>query len=123
MTVSATSAPSEVDRQGRTDLHWHCFYGNAAAVRACLKNGYDPNARDSSGYTPLMCLVEMYDNKAYRSRKRMFRYLIAAGANVALADTIGANLKDHVRHDQRGRLRSYIRSEVARLLRDRKSVV
>ncbi|MBV1777254.1 ankyrin repeat domain-containing protein [Burkholderiaceae bacterium DAT-1] len=117
MTLSATSAPGEMDKQGRTDLHWHCFYGNTSAVRACLKNGYDPNAQDSSGYTPLMCLVEMHDNAAYRSRKRMFRYLIAAGANISLPDTIGATLKDHVRHDQRGRLRSFVRSEISRLLK------
>ena len=94
MPLQATSSPHELDKQGRTDLHWHCFYGNTSSVRACLKNGYDPNVQDSSGYTPLMLLVEMHDNRTYRQRKRMFRYLIAAGASVELSDTIGADLKD-----------------------------
>ncbi len=68
-----------------------------------------------------MCLVKVHNSKLLRQRKRMFRYLIAAGADITLTDNVGASLKDHIRHDQRGNFRAFVRSEISRITRTKKS--
>lgn len=73
----------------KTDLSAYAFYCAPGELRKALRSGVDPNQRDPDTLkTPLMWLCEMFDHH-YRSRKRMFRLLIKAGADIELRDNNG----------------------------------
>ena len=84
-------------------------------MRLELRNGADPNWADESGVTALMRIAEMYDAKHYRERKRMFRYLIAAGANIKAKDNAGRNVVDYARSGSARRFRAFVQKEFRRL--------
>jgi len=73
------------------ELHSCCWQCGPSGVRWCLRNGYDPNAEDERGWTPLIWLVRMYDRRT-RERKKMFRWLIAAGADIEHKAKSGHNI-------------------------------
>lgn len=87
-------------------------------MRLELRNGADPNGADECGVTPLMRIAEMYDAKHYRERKRMFRYLIAAGANIKAQDTAGRTVLDYARSCSARRFRAFVQREYRRLTKD-----
>lgn len=73
-------------------LHAACFECRPSVVRWCLRNGLDPNLEDDSGWTPLMWLVRMHDGRRLRTRKRIFRWLVEAGARVDHRDRADQDL-------------------------------
>jgi hypothetical protein len=84
---------SPADAVGDTyRLHAACFECGPSIVRWCLRNGYDPNLEDGSGWTPLIWLVRMYDGKHVRTRKRIFRWLVKAGARIDHRDKANQDL-------------------------------
>lgn len=73
----------------KTDLGAFAFYCAPSELRAALRAGANPNEADpDTGTTPLMWLCEMLD-KHTRTRKRMFRYLVEAGASLTTLDIHG----------------------------------
>lgn len=73
----------------KSDLGGFAFYCAPGALRAELKAGADPNVADlDTGTTPLMWLCEMLDRHT-KSRKRMFRLLVSAGASLTATDIHG----------------------------------
>ena len=83
-------------------------------MKWCLINGYDPNAQDASGFTPLMWLMRMHDNHT-RARKRMFRLLVKYGADINLLDAAGEKAIDHAEHNANSTLYKYVRREYCRI--------
>jgi hypothetical protein len=84
---------SPADAAGDTyRLHAACFECAPSIVRWCLRNGCDPNLEDGSGWTPLIWLVRMYDGKHVRTRKRIFRWLVKAGARIEHRDKADRDL-------------------------------
>lgn len=73
----------------KTNLSAYAFYCAPGELRKALRSGEDPNQRDpETQRTPLMWLCEMFDHN-HRSRKRMFRLLVRAGADIELQDHTG----------------------------------
>jgi hypothetical protein len=65
----------------------------------------------------MMRLAEMYDPKHFRERKRIFWYLIKAGANMAAKDKAGATVLDYSRTGSARSFRAFIRREYRRRVR------
>jgi ankyrin repeat protein len=97
------------------NLPHYCFHCNPAGVRLELRNGADPNWADECGVTPLMRVAEMYDAEHYRERKRMFRYLITAGADITAKDSAGRTVWDYARTCSARRFRAFVQMEFRRL--------
>ncbi len=75
-----------------TEVHscaWQC---GPSVVRWHLRNGFDPNSKDERGWTPLIWLFRMDDSRYVRTRKKMFRWLIKAGADIDVVATSGHTL-------------------------------
>jgi hypothetical protein len=75
-----------------TEVHscaWQC---GPSVVRWHLRNGFNPNAKDERGWTPLIWLFRMDDRKYVRTRKKMFRWLIKAGADIDVVANSGHTL-------------------------------
>jgi ankyrin repeat protein len=70
------------DEDGRTPLHWAADLGHAAAVRALLAAGADPDVQDAEGMTPLHCA-------AVCEHRVVCELLLAAGADAHLQDADG----------------------------------
>lgn len=49
------------DRAGRTDLHYAALDGDQARIEQLLREGFDPNAADTQGFTPLHFAVQSYE--------------------------------------------------------------
>ena len=73
------------------ELHSCCWQCGPSGVRWCLKNGYDPNEEDERGWTALIWLTRMY-SRHNKERKKIFRWLIAAGANIEHKTKSGDNI-------------------------------
>lgn len=95
-----------------TELHSYCWECCPGGVRWCLKNNFDPNAEDERGWTPLIWLVRMYG--CSRERKKMFRYLMAAGARLDHVDKIGQNIIELAENVCSQALYRHIRKEYKR---------
>ncbi|MDH0863923.1 ankyrin repeat domain-containing protein [Mitsuaria sp. GD03876] len=81
----------------KTDLSAFAFYCSPGALRRGLRAGVDPNVRDADTLkTPLMWLCEMH-NHHQRSRKRMFRLLVRAGADLEATDFAGMTALDYAK--------------------------
>jgi ankyrin repeat protein len=75
-----------------TEVHscaWQC---GPSVVRRHLRNGFDPNTKDERGWTPLIWLFRMWDGRHIRMRKKMFRWLIEAGADINVTAKSGHNI-------------------------------
>ena len=83
-----TSAPNkpelvqpEVGKGKFTKLHDCSYTRDLGGIKYYLKQGEDPNAQDSKGWTPLMWLMELpVSYKNLKRTKRMYRVLINSGA-------------------------------------------
>jgi uncharacterized protein len=51
--MSNNSGQNNVDRMGRTPLHYAALEGDEQRVRDLLAGGADPNHKDHNGFTPL----------------------------------------------------------------------
>jgi hypothetical protein len=102
--------------EGTTLLHTSCWERAPSGVRWCLRNGFDPNAEDRRGWTPLIWLVRMHD-KHTRCRRKMFRWLIEAGAKIDHKDKGGQNLLKLARRVCAPSFYRFVRSEYKRLIR------
>ncbi len=81
-------SPREGER-GMTALHYAAYCGDAVALRTCLAEGMDPNARtEYRGYTPLHWLCDMAAAGG-DSRVEMLRVLVAHGADINLRSADG----------------------------------
>jgi hypothetical protein len=96
------------------ELHSYCWQCSPSGVRWCLRNGFDPNAEDERGWTPLIWLVRMYD-KHTRSRKKMFRWLIKAGAKIDHRATSGHKILELAEGVCSRSFYRFVRSEYKRL--------
>jgi hypothetical protein len=100
----------------KTALSVFAFYCAPGSLRAALKAGADPNERDTdTGATPLMWLCEMHD-KHTRERKRMFRWLVRAGASLELTNKEGLVAWHYAAVGSCRSFRRFVRSEYKRLL-------
>lgn len=102
------------NERGMNELHSSAFYCNVSSVKSCLKNGYDPNTIDKSGFTPLIWLMRMYDANT-KERKRIFRALIKHGANIEHKDIMGETALDHSKELSCSSFYSFVKSEYERL--------
>jgi|SRR5437660_9328720 len=75
-----------------TEVHASAWQCGPSVVRRHLRNGFDPNTKDERGWTPLIWLFRMGDRKHERKRKRMFRWLIEAGADINVKANSGHNI-------------------------------
>jgi len=98
----------------KTELGVHAFYCNPAALRKALRDGQDPNQRDpDTQRMPLMWLCEMLDHHQ-RSRKRMFRMLVQAGADLQLRDHAGLRALEVIRFGAIKVFRRFVEEEYRR---------
>lgn len=80
---AAKQAVLRADNDKRTALHWAASSGlSAEAIRALCDCGADLEARDASGWTPLMIA-------ASAGRAEVVRQLIYAGADASAANPRG----------------------------------
>ena len=99
-----------------TPLMSHAFYCSPAGVRAELRGGADPNAIDlDTGKTALMWLCETHDHHT-RERKRMFRYLVEAGASLTATDRTGMTAWDYARAGAARSFRKFVQREYRRIV-------
>ena len=75
-----------------TEVHASAWQCGPSVVRRHLRNGFDPNTKDERGWTPLVWLFRMGDRRYVRKRKRMFRWLIEAGADINVVAKSGHNI-------------------------------
>jgi ankyrin repeat protein len=75
-----------------TEVHSSAWQCGPSVVRRHLRNGFDPNSKDERGWTPLIWLFRMGDPKHVRARKRIFRWLIEAGADINVIANSGHNV-------------------------------
>lgn len=111
--------PQYVDpnkQESFNELHSCCWQCGPGGVRWCLRNGFDPNAQDERGWTPLLWLVRMHD-KHTRTRKKMFRWLIQAGADVEHRTKSGEGLLELAKGCCSKGFYRFVRSECQRLRR------
>jgi ankyrin repeat protein len=101
----------------KTDLASYAFYCAPGALRSALKkHGANPNQTDSdTNKTPLMWLCEMHD-KHTRSRKRMFRALVRAGAQLDARDINGLTAWDYAKLGAARGFRAFVRAEYQRIM-------
>lgn len=85
-------------------------------MRALLKQGANPNQPDpDTGKTPLMWLCEMRDNHT-KERKRMFRYLIEAGAALGARDKDELTAWHYARNGASRSFRAFVEREYRRIV-------
>ncbi|GAB3077579.1 hypothetical protein GCM10027080_24540 [Pedococcus soli] len=72
----------ELDREGRTDLHYAAADGDLALVRQLLSQGYDVTLADTGGYTPLHLAAQ-------NQQADVVPELVAAGAALEARDQWG----------------------------------
>lgn len=85
-------------------------------MRALLRQGANPNEPDpDTGKTPLMWLCEMRDNHT-KERKRMFRYLIKAGATLDARDKDNSTAWDYARDGASKSFRAFVKREYQRII-------
>jgi len=72
----------QLDREGRTDLHYAARDGDIAAVEALVAAGEDVNLQDRRGWAPLHFAAQA------RS-KEVAQFLLVHGATVDLQDEFG----------------------------------
>jgi hypothetical protein len=100
----------------KNDLGSLAFYCAPGALRSALRRGADPNEADpDTKVTPLMRLCEMHDHHV-RKRKRMFRYLVKAGASLANTDANGATAWDYARSSASKGFKRFVKREYQRIL-------
>jgi len=91
---------------------FHCAPG---ALKRALKAGADPDERDpDTQRTPLMWLCEMHDAHT-RSRKRMWRRLLQAGADLHARDHAGMTAVDVAKWGAARAFRRFVEREARRL--------
>ncbi|MEO0588049.1 MAG: ankyrin repeat domain-containing protein [Planctomycetota bacterium] len=80
------TGPDQVDRAGRTKLHYVAtdlpVEERVATIRRLVAEGYDVNVRDSQGFTPLHFAVQSHDADAAAT-------LIELGAEIDPQDAFG----------------------------------
>ena len=74
------------DAHGNTALHCACSHGNLAVCRCLVKHGADPDARNSSGHTPLWVSVKCDDPES-RTQRHLVSFLLDHGANLNASET------------------------------------
>ncbi len=98
----------------KTDLGAFAFHCSPGALKKALRNGQDPNQADpDTKRTPVMWLCEMFDHNQ-RSRKRMFRLLVRAGANLELRDHSGMTALDIAKFGSIRVFRRFVENEYRR---------
>lgn len=96
---------SELDRAGRSDLHYAALEGNIAAAKELLDQSADVNLADCDGFTPLHYAAQGY-------HRELARLLLDHGATIDAQNTYGNTPLWVALFNSRGR------PEVVRLLRD-----
>src|SRR5947207_12100008 len=100
----------------KTTLVHYAFYCSPGGLRAELKTGASPTEADpETGTTALMWLANLHD-KHTRTRKRMFRYLVTAGASLTQVDLQGATALDYARKGASRSFRAFVRREYQHIL-------
>jgi uncharacterized protein len=79
-----TNMPEQIDRLGRSGLHYAAAHGDEGEVGRLLASGEDPDLRDPSGWTPLHF-------GAQASSAAVVQLLLGAGADPNARDTDGNN--------------------------------
>jgi ankyrin repeat protein len=96
---------NELDRAGRSRLHYAALEGSLAAVMELLNDGFDVDLGDVDGYTPLHFAAQGY-------HEDVARHLIDHGATVDAQNRFGNTPLWVALFNSRGR------PEVIKLLRD-----
>lgn len=81
-SATMTAMPPELDRAGRSPLHYAALHGDAELVAALIADGADVHLADSNGFTPLHFAAQA-------QRDAVARVLLAAGAPVDAQDQYG----------------------------------
>jgi hypothetical protein len=104
------------EQESFNELHSCCWQCGPSGVRWCLRNGFDPNGQDERGWTPLIWLIRMHD-KHTKTRKKMFRWLVQAGADVEHRTKSGDGLLELAKGCCSKGFYRFVRSEHQRLKR------
>lgn len=88
--------PLDLDRAGRSDLHYAALEDRADDVRHLIEQGADLNLADRNGYTPLHLAAQQHPIEA-------LRLLLSAGALLELEDSYGNTPLWRATMDSRGR--------------------
>jgi len=96
-------------------LGWCAFHCNPGGLRGELRAGADPNQMDpDTGNTPLMWLCEMGDRHT-KARRRMFRLLVAAGADLNQVNGEGLTAWHFAATSANKTFRRFVRSQYQRI--------
>lgn len=90
LLTTSPKSTLQVDDDGRLPIHWACTTGNTDVIRSILdaspKRSFDPDAVDSSGWTPLMICASLKDNAGLPA----VELLLARDADPKIASNTGA---------------------------------
>jgi len=80
-----------------TPLHWAAESGSVGVLKALLKHGANPSARDSQGATPAIRATTssyyVYGKHGVSRRQEVVKLLVEAGADVGAEDNIGNSVQ------------------------------
>ncbi len=112
MTLSTGADLASTNRYGGTALTPACHYGHVEAVRELLKTSVAINHVNKLGWTCLLEAVILGDGGARHTE--IVRMVVAAGANVNLADREGVSPLRHARQRGQGAIARILEQAGAR---------
>ena len=83
--------------RGMTELHFAAYWQDLARVKRCVEQGFDVNAKDDSGWTPLIWCIDMSATGVHGVAEAIIDYLVEHGASLDYRDDHYPSIIDFAR--------------------------
>ena len=87
MNPSDPNPINAVNERGMTELHLAAYHGELEWATNCIEAGFDVNARDRDGYTPLHWVADM--SMVDGEREEVALALLRAGTDTTAVNALG----------------------------------